>query len=299
VGDPIAVFDPKLNYLGQATAGAISLQGTASVGSPSCPTTQNVWQLTLGALFPLSPGYVVSDMARAGSAYYVHDNTVRFGLAEAYRAQSSNGYVQGNRISQMVMGGLNLMSDAGLFYEGSGASNVTVAGNTITAVNQSAGLRTSNVAWNMGAISVSVAIPTAAPGATSQTNVGLSSFPLHQQDLIYGNTLSNLPYQAISVVSSSSTRVIKNTVTQSNQLSGNTTSPYQGFLGFVNRNFCFPLPPAGYCSTSPVSGSGSSSLFWAFSSNGSASGNTRDVGTTLGIYADPVTTTNVQLQSGY
>jgi hypothetical protein len=300
VGDSIAVFDSKMNYVGTAIAQAIAAQGSVASGPAACPGTANAWQLTLSASFPsLAPGDVVTDMSRAGNGYYIRNNSTRYGLANGYRLQASNGYVGTNQISDMVMGGFNLMSDASIFFEGSGASNVTIANNTVTAVNQSAGLRNSAVAWNIGAISLSVSIPTGAPGSTVHANAAMSAYPLHQQDLVYENQISNVPYEAIAVSASAYARILENSVKQANTAAPNGGLPqYQAFLTLVNQVFCFPA--TAICSSNPATGAGESSLFWAYSSNGVSRGNNADTNsTTLGQYADPATTTNLDLQAGY
>ncbi len=121
-GDMLALFDGQGRYLGQRR-----------VTSQPVPLGGLDHKVVLDSSVPgLQLGGAARDLALTGSRYVVADNIIERCYCHGVLAQLPNGLIERNTIRDISHNAIRLLTDVGTWYEGVGAINVVLRGNTIT-----------------------------------------------------------------------------------------------------------------------------------------------------------------------
>lgn len=193
-GNELALFNSGLGYLGEAK---IKTNGVHPV------YVNNVKYYTLDldrSVAGLQSDGFVRNLTRSGARYIIRNNTFKDNRARGLIVQSPLGLVEGNTIENTTMTGLMVLSDASDWFEGVGAADVIVRGNTIR------GTGWSQINSEGGALTVMGKLPS-----------GIAMFPAHQGLDISGNTISNVPGPCLLLGSVRKANVNGNSCENANQ----------------------------------------------------------------------------------
>lgn len=193
-GDRLAVFDTDNRWLAtvQADADPVPLGGLDHRVRVEPPLPDARSRL------------LVRDLEMATNRYALLDNDIGPCACNGILAQAPNGLIRGNRIHGASHAGIKLLSNTGVFQEGTGAVNVRVADNEVRGSGLGPTLRLGRGDW--GAISV----------------YGLGPAGLHRAgtngDLVLtGNRIAGTSQACIAVTSSRRVLIEGNSCADSNQ----------------------------------------------------------------------------------
>lgn len=179
---------------------AVLGQGTVASASGGNANTVNFTQ-PLAVAIP--PGSLVGNLSRSSSSAQIANNYFHMHRGRAFVIQCSDVTITNNHIENLIGGAINLTVDYGNFNEGLGCHNILIQSNLCNNCNQGYWGGFANIPGICGGvINVWTVTPT-----------GLSSYPVHQNLNIIGNTVSNTPAYSFFIGSASNVILSSNVIT--------------------------------------------------------------------------------------
>lgn len=204
-GDPLRWFDPKGQFMGEATvqevAPAKDYQGHPIGKRPNFRDSHHYFRLTLDHALPAHLDDLVDDPHANGSGYVVRNCTIRNHRARGMLLKADDGLVENNTIDGSTMAGIVLSPE--IWWNEAGFSrNVIIRGNTVRHVGyQNAG------PWMTQAGAITVR----GDGDDPKTVPSLSPEHLgHRNVVIEANTIENCDGLNLLVSSAADVRIRAN-----------------------------------------------------------------------------------------